>query len=998
MRTTKRLPILYLGLIATVALPLFVASGNAPVVVAAPSGSSSHHPAEIPSNPLPAEVVAPQGVTTLTADADATIKQASPGSNFGGTSALESAGPAAATPEMRLLVHFDLSWMPAGSVIDSASMELYQIGPNSGPSIVATAYQAKTSWSEYGVTWNNRPGLNFFGVNATLDTSSGLKSWDLTNFARSWLSASSSNYGVEVIGPASGDAYLRTFGSREVANAPHLRVTYHIPTICLYVTEIPGDQCDALVALYSSANGPGWTRQDNWLTTNTPCSWYGVHCDGGNQVTMLGLESNQLSGAIPPELGNLTRLRSLILNRNSLTGAIPSQLGNLGALEELDLTANQLNGSMPPALGNLTQLRYLWLGGNQLNGAIPPELGNLTQLQDLHLDHNRLSGGIPWQLGNLSGSLHFLDTSFNQLEGAIPPYLGSLSRLQILSLSSNQLSGEIPAELGNLGTVGCLELQNNKLSGSIPLNLCVPLYGCGKAAGLDLGYNALTSGPQCIADDDPDWAQTQTAPPADLHGAPTGPGAVQLTWTPILYTGDGGYYEVFYATTPGGALAQHGATANKSASGYLAGSLAPGATYYFKVRTFTPAHDDQRNALYSIWSGEAAVTVPGEDTPTATATPIRTATPTATPTRTLIPTTTRTSTPEATPTATRTAVHTLTPTATRTPTRTPTRRPGESLDLTLPLVLRDYRGGGVFTVNTIDDTSSDGCTAAHCSLREALEAANSHPGPDTVRFAIIDDCEEDGVCAIRPRTYWPTLTDDGTTIDGFSQTGASAGPPLTLRIVLDGYQTGVDGALAVRSADNVIRGLAIGRFKLCCGISLIGAGARGNRIERNHIGTDAEGVQDWGNGTLPYTGAGVWIGDGAQNNTIGPDNLIIYNSIGVSVSDSTSSGNTITRNSIRDSDWRGIHVYQVGPPTPAITSAAATRVSGTACAGCRVEVFSDSGDEGGIYEGATTANAAGAWVLDKPAGLTGFNLTATATDAGGSTSEFSPPLPLSVEE
>ena len=43
--------------------------------------------------------------------------------------------------------------------------------------------------------------------------------------------------------------------------------------------------------------------------------------------TMLALESNWLSGQIPPELGNLTNLWLLRLNANKLTGPIPAELG-----------------------------------------------------------------------------------------------------------------------------------------------------------------------------------------------------------------------------------------------------------------------------------------------------------------------------------------------------------------------------------------------------------------------------------------------------------------------------------------------------------------------------------------------------------------------------------------------------------------------------------------------------------------------------------------------
>ncbi|HTY22759.1 MAG TPA: hypothetical protein VMC85_06495, partial [Desulfomonilaceae bacterium] len=64
---------------------------------------------------------------------------------------------------------------------------------------------------------------------------------------------------------------------------------------------------------------------------------------------------------------------------------------------------------------------------------------------------------------------------------------------------------------------------------------------------------------------------------------------------------------------------------------------------------------------------------------------------------------------------------------------------------------------------------------------------------------------------------------------------------------------------------------------------------------------------------------------------------------------------------------------------------------GLACANCTVEIFSDSGDEGGIYEGRTKSGEDGAFTFAKGASLAGPNLTATATQTDGSTSEFSPP-------
>ena len=56
----------------------------------------------------------------------------------------------------------------------------------------------------------------------------------------------------------------------------------------------------------------------------------------------MGLYSNQLTGAIPAELGQLTHLTKLGLHSNQLMGAIPRELGQLTKLKELRLGDDQL--------------------------------------------------------------------------------------------------------------------------------------------------------------------------------------------------------------------------------------------------------------------------------------------------------------------------------------------------------------------------------------------------------------------------------------------------------------------------------------------------------------------------------------------------------------------------------------------------------------------------------------------------------------------------------
>ncbi len=233
-------------------------------------------------------------------------------------------------------------------------------------------------------------------------------------------------------------------------------------------TQANPDDSLALVTLYNSTDGANWTN--SWDLMQPVSDWYGVTLDGDGSAIGLNLGSNQLNGAIPSELGNLTNLQSLSLGVNQLNGNIPTELGNLINLQSLNLNFNALSGNIPSEFGNLTKLRSLSMFNNQLSGNIPPELGSLTNLTWLSLNTNQLSGNIPPELSSLI-KLKYFGLFKNQLTGSIPSELGSLVALESLVLAFNQLSGNLPPELANLTNSTFWNLGGNQFSGGIPVYL-----------------------------------------------------------------------------------------------------------------------------------------------------------------------------------------------------------------------------------------------------------------------------------------------------------------------------------------------------------------------------------------------------------------------------------------------------------------------------------------------------------------------------------------------
>lgn len=291
--------------------------------------------------------------------------------------------------------------------------------------------------------------------------------------------------------------------------------TTTLPAFCLTVTDVPGSECAALVAIHQALGGSGWIDVDPWFETPDVCSWEALECEDGH-VSRLAFYSNQVVGTIPAAIGELTHLKELeFWDEPGLTGPLPTTLDRLAALESLAISGTGLQGEIPTVISRLRGLRALEVSGNDMSGSIPTWIGDLTQLEYLNFAANGLSGPIPVQLSKLSELSHLYLVE-NRLTGTIPAQLGGLSKLREVRLEYNRLTSPaggpaVPVQLASITTLREVGLHDNRLHGEVPDVVIAALKPVGWINtfwlfGQDGCLTALTPDAESIlAGVDPNW-------------------------------------------------------------------------------------------------------------------------------------------------------------------------------------------------------------------------------------------------------------------------------------------------------------------------------------------------------------------------------------------------------------------------------------------------------------------------------------------------------------
>ncbi|MGN6491921.1 MAG: T9SS type A sorting domain-containing protein [Agriterribacter sp.] len=205
----------------------------------------------------------------------------------------------------------------------------------------------------------------------------------------------------------------------------------------------------ALVNIYNTTNGNGWTQK--WNRSQPVSTWFGVTVTSG-RVTALILPNNNLTGKLlSGTVAKLTGLKVLQLQNNQIGDGLPGGIGSLTSLELLDLSFNNLSGNILSSFfNNLPNLQKFNVAHNNLSGWIPANISNSTALTEINLSNNGFSNKIPTSINSLTNLTKFLVAN-NQLIGPMPTGI----------LCSSSVQVDISGNAFNFSGVECLGSNPN---------------------------------------------------------------------------------------------------------------------------------------------------------------------------------------------------------------------------------------------------------------------------------------------------------------------------------------------------------------------------------------------------------------------------------------------------------------------------------------------------------------------------------------------------------
>ncbi|KAI9186159.1 hypothetical protein LWI28_014274 [Acer negundo] len=238
---------------------------------------------------------------------------------------------------------------------------------------------------------------------------------------------------------------------------------------CAFGATLPNDEVEALREIAKTIGKRDWnfsvdpcSGKWGWATLNPVKGSENAvtcNCSFANatlcHVVSIVLEFNQLSGSLPPELGNLPSLERFLISSNNFSGALPATFAKLTTMKDLRISDNRFSGQIPNFIQNWTKLEKLVVQASGLVGPIPSGIAALEKLSDLRI------------------------SELNGTEATFPSLVG-MKKMKILILRSCNIIGKLPEYLGQMTTLKTLMLTFTLHFSSGAIVSCLRSFKCPK--------------------------------------------------------------------------------------------------------------------------------------------------------------------------------------------------------------------------------------------------------------------------------------------------------------------------------------------------------------------------------------------------------------------------------------------------------------------------------------------------------------------------------------
>jgi len=263
---------------------------------------------------------------TFIAEADAHVSESSPGTNYGNSTTLQVNGTS--NPELESFIRFTVTGI-SGS-IQAVRLRVYDTtnATNNGPAVYATG----TSWTETGITWNNRPGR----LSSALDNKGSISTNTWVDYD---VTSQVHGNGTFSFVLAADSADGATFSSRQGSQPPQLVITLAdnltaTSSSTATNTSTPSDT-STNTATPTSTQSPTSTNTPSVNTTLTFITNADAYVNQSNPSTNYGNAATlQVDGASDPDIESFIRFTV-----TGISGTIQS-----ARLRVFDTTNGSTNG------------------------------------------------------------------------------------------------------------------------------------------------------------------------------------------------------------------------------------------------------------------------------------------------------------------------------------------------------------------------------------------------------------------------------------------------------------------------------------------------------------------------------------------------------------------------------------------------------------------------------------------------------------------------------